>query len=70
MEINENIAELAGAFAADGSMRKAHLCMWGNISEDREYYDQVICPLIDKEFGIIPRVHPKGLSIIKIGKIY
>lgn len=52
-------AELAGAFAADGCMQKPYLCFWGNITEDREYYDTILCNLFQNTFGILPKTHQK-----------
>jgi len=57
--ISKELAEIAGIFAADGSIQKAHLCIWGNITEDRAYYDQVLTKLFKKEFKITPRCHEK-----------
>ena len=59
MKISQEIAELAGAFAADGSMQKEHLCMWGNIHQDAEYYDIVLSRLFLEAFDIRIRPHPK-----------
>ncbi|MFH2021009.1 MAG: hypothetical protein ABIJ34_06330 [archaeon] len=52
-------AELAGFFAADGSMQRAHICFWGNPEEDKDYYDYHLKNLIKKSFGIIVRPHLK-----------
>lgn len=36
-------------FAADGCIQYPnYLCMWGSIYEDKEYYDEVVCPLFSK----------------------
>ncbi|MDP4012948.1 MAG: LAGLIDADG family homing endonuclease [Candidatus Nanoarchaeia archaeon] len=59
MQISKNIAEIAGAFAADGCMQKGYICMWGNITEDRDYYDNVLSKLYKKAFGVELRLHPK-----------
>jgi len=53
------IAEIAGIFAADGSMQKNHICFWGNITEDTEYYDIIIRRLFKKAFNIDINPHPK-----------
>ncbi|MBI2629640.1 hypothetical protein HYW76_00910 [Candidatus Pacearchaeota archaeon] len=45
MILTKELCEAMGMFAADGSMQENHICMWGNISEDRDYYDKIICPL-------------------------
>ena len=49
--MDAELAEVFGIFAADGSMQDDHLCMWGNINEDREYYDKIVCPLFSKVFS-------------------
>lgn len=59
MKLTQEIAELAGAFAADGSMQQDHICMWGNIHQDKEYYDTTLSKLFLKSFGIKIRLHPK-----------
>lgn len=40
-------------------MQKEHICMWGNIREDREYYDKIVVPLFSKDFNISIRAHEK-----------
>ena len=45
MNINEELAEVAGMFAADGCIQEQYICMWGNITEDKDYYDKFICPM-------------------------
>ncbi len=57
--ISKELAELAGIFAADGCMQKDYICFWGNMTEDRPYYDQVLTSLFQKEFEITPRCHEK-----------
>ena len=57
--ITPEIAEIAGIFAADGSMQKNHICFWGNITEDVEYYDTTIKSLFKKAFNININPHPK-----------
>ena len=59
MKITKEIAEIAGAFAADGCMQKQHLCMWGNIIEDQEYYNEVLGPLYEQTFRIKLNIHEK-----------
>jgi len=51
MNISPRLAELLGIFAADGSMQDNHICMWGNIKEDKEYYDKIVCPLFSEIFN-------------------
>lgn len=57
--ITPEIAEIAGIFAADGSMQKNHICFWGNIREDVEYYNGTIKTLFKKAFNIDINPHPK-----------
>ncbi len=59
MQINENMAEIAGAFAADGCMQKRYICMWGNIYEEQDYYNDVLFNLFKDTFGVKLRLHPK-----------
>ena len=35
------LAEILGMFAADGCLQKDYICMWGNIHEDKDYYDKI-----------------------------
>lgn len=58
-QITPEVAEIAGIFAADGSMQKEHICFWGNITEDKDYYDNIIKGLFRKAFGIEVRPHEK-----------
>ncbi|MSR86311.1 hypothetical protein EXS74_02865 [Candidatus Woesearchaeota archaeon] len=58
-DITPSIAELAGLFAADGSMQKNHLCYWGNIIEDREFYNTVVSNLFREAFKIKVKPHEK-----------
>ena len=52
MEMNKEFAEILGMFAADGCIQYPnYICMWGNIYEDKEYYDNVVCPLFSNVFG-------------------
>ncbi len=59
MKITPEISELAGLFAADGSMQKNHLCFWGSIYDDQELYDQRVKPIFLDAFGIEVRPHEK-----------
>ena len=59
MKITPEIAELAGIFAADGSMQKEHICFWGNITEDKDHYDNTVADLFMKAFEIKINPHPK-----------
>jgi hypothetical protein len=57
--ITQEQSELAGIFAADGSMQKEHLCIWGNLNNDREYYDRRLTRLFKQAFDIKIRPHEK-----------
>ena len=57
--INAEIAEIAGIFAADGSMQKEHISFWGNITEDRDHYDLIIKKLFKAAFNFEARPHEK-----------
>lgn len=57
--ITPEMSEIAGIFAADGSMQKEHICLWGNIHADRGLYDNVLKTLFLKEFDIEVRPHEK-----------
>lgn len=59
MELTKELCEVLGIFAADGSMQDSHICMWGNITEDREYYDELVCPLFSKIFNKTIHAHEK-----------
>lgn len=50
MELTKEFAEILDMFAADGCLQDNYICMWGNITEDRDYYDKVVCPLFSKVF--------------------
>lgn len=55
----EIISEIAGMFAADGFMQKNYLCMWGNIYQDKEYYDNIVNKFFKKAFNVNLRLHEK-----------
>lgn len=57
--ITKEISEIAGFFAADGSMQKKYICFWGNPIEDKEYYDNVLKDLFRKSFRIEVNPHEK-----------
>lgn len=57
--ITPEMSELAGIFAADGSMQKEHICIWGNIHSDKGLYDKKLSELFLKEFKINIRPHEK-----------
>ena len=60
MKINKEFAEILGMFAADGCIQHPHyICMWGNIYEDQEYYDEIVCPLFSKVFNKEITAHEK-----------
>lgn len=48
MKLTKEFAEILGMFAADGCLQDNYICMWGNITEDKDYYDNVVCPLFSK----------------------
>jgi len=50
-EITKEFSEVLGMFAADGCMQDNYICMWGNINEDKEYYDKIVCSLFSKVSG-------------------
>jgi len=52
MGFSSELAEILGMFAADGCIQYPHyICMWGSIYEDKEYYDEIVCPLFSKVFN-------------------
>ena len=59
MKLTEELAEILGMFSADGSLQDNHICMWGNITEDKDYYDKIICPMFSKVFNKKIRAHEK-----------
>ncbi len=59
MKLTKELAEISGMFAADGSMQEDHICMWGNIYEDKEYYDKIVCQLFSKVFNKEIKAHEK-----------
>lgn len=59
LKLTSKIAEIAGAFAADGCLQKDYLCMWGNITEDRQYYQKTIIPLFETIFNTKINLHEK-----------
>ena len=58
-KITSEISELAGIFAADGSMQQNHICFWGNPNADKDFYDRYISDLFLKAFNIKIRPHEK-----------
>lgn len=46
-------------FAADGCLQNDYICMWGNIYEDKEYYDKIVCPYFSKVFNKKVVAHEK-----------
>lgn len=59
MKLTKEFSEIVGMFAADGCLQKDYICMWGNISEDRDYYDKIVCPLFSKVFKKRINAHEK-----------
>lgn len=62
--ITTEITELAGLFAADGSMQGEHICFWGNPKSDRDFYDKHIKNLFLKAFDINIRPHDKKSNYV------
>lgn len=58
-KLTPELAEVLGMFAADGCLQKDYICMWGNITEDRDYYDKIVCPLFSKVFERNITAHEK-----------
>jgi len=63
-KITSELSELAGIFAADGSMQKNHICFWGNPKADRDFYDKHIKELFLKAFNINIRPHEKQSNFV------
>ncbi|MBU4069617.1 MAG: hypothetical protein KJ646_01410 [Nanoarchaeota archaeon] len=60
MKITKEFAEILGMFAADGCIQHLHyVCMWGNIYEDQEYYDEIVCKLFSQVFNKKVVAHEK-----------
>ncbi|MDP1728790.1 MAG: LAGLIDADG family homing endonuclease [archaeon] len=59
MELSKELTEILGMFAADGCLQKNYICMWGNIFEDKEYYDKIVCPFYSKVFNKKIKAHEK-----------
>lgn len=59
MILTKEVAEISGIFAADGCLQNKYTCMWGNINEDKEYYDKVVRPLFSKVFKKKINAHEK-----------
>ena len=51
MQLTKELAEILGMFAADGCLQKEYVCMWGNIYEDKDYYNHIVCPFYSKVFN-------------------
>lgn len=51
MKITPEFAEIIGMFAADGCLQEEYICMWGNIYQEIEYYNNVVCPLFSNVLG-------------------
>ena len=59
MQLDCRLSEACGMMAADGCVQKSYICMWGNITEDRNYYDFYISPLFFELFKKKFNVHEK-----------
>lgn len=59
MELTKEFSEVIGMFAADGCMQKEYICMWGSIFEDKDYYDNIVCPFYSKILKKEIKAHEK-----------
>jgi intein/homing endonuclease len=59
VKLTKELAEILGMFAADGCLQNDYICMWGNITEDKNYYDKIVCPLFSKTFNRKVIAHAK-----------
>jgi hypothetical protein len=59
MASEEETAELLGIFAGDGCLQPPYACIWGNLREERPYYDSVVRPLFERVVGRTVRPHAK-----------
>lgn len=57
--ITEELSEILGMFAADGNLQENHISIWGNIHEDKKYYDEIVCPLFSRVFSKLIIAHEK-----------
>lgn len=57
--VTEELSEVLGMFAADGNLQENHISIWGNINEDKKYYDQIVCPLFSRVFNKVVVAHEK-----------
>jgi len=58
-KITKGLAEIAGFFAADGSMQKNHISFWGNPGTDKEFYDKYLRKLFWHTFSFQINPHEK-----------
>ncbi len=63
-KITSEISELAGIFAADGSMQQNHICFWGNPHSDKDFYDNHLKFLFLKAFNVEIRPHEKKSNCV------
>lgn len=59
MKLTEEFSEILGMFAADGCLQNEYICMWGNIYQDKDYYDKIVCPFFSKVFDKKVMAHEK-----------
>ena len=59
MKLTKEFSEILGMFAADGCLQKEYVCMWGNIYQDKDYYDKIVCPLFSQVFNKSLIAHEK-----------
>jgi len=58
-KLTSELAEILGMLVADGCIQKNYICLWGNITEDKPYYDGTVATLFKKVFKIKIRTHEK-----------
>lgn len=59
MKLTKEFSEILGMFAADGCLQNEYICMWGNIYQDKDYYDNIVCPFFSKVFNKNVIAHEK-----------
>lgn len=64
LNLTPAISELAGIFAADGSMQKNHICFWGNPKADKDFYDIHLRKLFLKAFNFTINPHEKKSNYV------
>lgn len=59
MKLTEEFSEILGMFAADGCLQNDYICMWGNIYQDKDYYNSIVCPFFSQVFNKNVVAHEK-----------